>query len=204
MTDSHYFDAKPTVASQRRSIDVALPDMSFTLTTDTGVFGRDRLDTGTKLMLIEAPSPPATGNLLDLGCGAGAVAVTLARRSPQATVWAVDVNERALRLTLDNCREAGCHNVRVSVPDDVPADVRFDVIWSNPPIRIGKPALHDLLRRWLGLLTRDGTALLVVQQHLGADSLATWLGGQGWTVRRLRSRAGYRLLQVARPPTQTL
>ena len=82
-------------------------------------------------------------------------------------------------------------------PDEVPATARFATIWSNPPIRIGKPALHDLLTRWLGRLADGGTACLVVQKHLGADSLARWLGEQGWRVTRLSSRAGYRILLVA-------
>ena len=197
MTDSHYFDAKPAAPSHRRSIDVALPDTAFMLATDAGVFSREHLDTGTKLLLVEVPKPPSSGNLLDLGCGAGAIALTLARRSPASTVWAVDVNERAVALTDENSISNGCINVRAVLPDEVPADVRFDVIWSNPPIRIGKPALHELLLRWLGRLDDDGYAVLVVQRHLGADSLADWLTVQGFSVDRLKSRAGYRLLRVS-------
>jgi 16S rRNA (guanine1207-N2)-methyltransferase len=78
----------------------------------------------------------------------------------------------------------------------VPPELRFAAIWSNPPIRIGKEALHDLLGTWLARLTPDGVAILVVQRHLGADSLAEWLRGQGWDVARLRSRMSYRLLEV--------
>lgn len=198
MTDSHYFDAKPAVSSHRRSIEVALPDISFTLITDSGVFSREHLDAGTKLLLVEAPDPPVSGHLLDLGCGAGAIAIALARRSPASTVWAVDVNERAVALTDENSITNGCVNVRAVLPDDLPEDVRFGAIWSNPPIRIGKAALHAMLLRWLDLLTDDGYAVLVVQRHLGADSLAAWLGGQGFVVSRLRARAGYRLLRVDR------
>jgi 16S rRNA (guanine1207-N2)-methyltransferase len=74
----------------------------------------------------------------------------------------------------------------------------FDRIVSNPPIRIGKTALHGLLLRWLPRLTPDGTAHLVVQKHLGSDSLARWLTEQGYPTTRLASRAGYRILKVRR------
>jgi len=160
------------------------------------VFARDGIDPGTKLLLLEAPPVPASGDLLDLGCGYGPIAVTLARRAPGATVWAVDVNERARALTASNAAAAGATNVRVAAPDEVPADVRFAAIRSNPPIRIGKEPLHDLLRRWLPRLTDDGRAVLVVQKHLGADSLQRWLERQGFPATRLGSRVGYRLLEV--------
>jgi 16S rRNA (guanine1207-N2)-methyltransferase len=175
---------------------VSLPDGELQLQTDRGVFAYDALDTGTRVLLLGAPPPAATGDLLDLGCGTGAIALTLARRSPEATVWAVDVNDRALELCRGNAERNGIANVRVCRPDDVPATARFATIWSNPPIRIGKPALHDLLTRWLGRLTDGGTACLVVQKHLGADSLARWLGEHGWRASRLSSRAGYRVLLV--------
>jgi len=177
-------------------VQLALPDLTVDLTTDRGVFARDAIDPGTKLLLLEAPPLPPAGHLLDLGCGYGAIAVTMARRSPSSTVWAVDVNRRAVALTAANATAAGCENVRAVEPGDVPDDVRFSTIWSNPPIRIGKAELHDLLLHWFGRLTPDGQAVLVVQKHLGADSLARWLEERGHSVTRLRSRIGYRLLQV--------
>lgn len=192
---AHYFDPHPAVASSPRSVVLALPDLSLKLTTDRGVFSRDGVDPGTKLLLLSAPPPPPSGDLLDLGCGYGPIAVTLARRAPGATVWAVDVNARALSLTAANAASAGATNVRAVSPDDVPSDVRFSAIWSNPPVRVGKAVLHDVLERWLARLTPDGSAVLVVHKHLGADSLARWLA-ERWSVERLASRMGYRLLSV--------
>jgi 16S rRNA (guanine1207-N2)-methyltransferase len=193
---THYFDERPDVASDTTVVDVALPDVAFTMTTDRGVFSHGHLDTGTSLLLREAPTPPPSGTLLDLGCGAGAIALTLALRAPAATVWAVDVNARALALTESNAARNAIANITVSAPDQLPDDVRFDLIWSNPPIRIGKPALHELLERWLGRLTPEGMAVLVVQKHLGADSLQRWLQASGFPAERIASRAGYRLLRV--------
>ncbi len=138
--------------------------------------------------------PPPTGHLLDLGCGYGPLALVLAARSPGATVWAVDVNERALGLCAGNAQRAGLPNVRCAGPGDPALPARFGLIWSNPPIRIGKAALHELLAGWLARLAPGGTACLVVQRNLGADSLQRWLAEAGWPARRLAARGGYRVL----------
>jgi 16S rRNA (guanine1207-N2)-methyltransferase len=193
---SHYFDEDPTTESAPRDVHVLLPDLQLTLATDRGVFGYDRIDGGTKLLLQKAPAPAAEGDLLDLGCGTGAIALTMARRSPAATVWAIDVNERARTLCRTNAARNGIENVRVCAPDEVPAEVRFATIWSNPAIRIGKPALHTMLLRWLQRLTPDGEAVFVVHKHLGSDSLQAWMTAQGHPTERLTSSAGYRLLRV--------
>jgi 16S rRNA (guanine1207-N2)-methyltransferase len=197
MSDSQYFQSTPQVASAPAEVDVVLGDVAFTITTDRGVFSHQGLDAGTRLLLTQGPELPETGVMLDLGCGAGPVAITMALRRPNARVWAIDVNQRALALTQANARRAGADNVEVSHPDDVPATVRFDAIWSNPAIRIGKTALHHMLARWLSRLNGPpASAVLVVSKHLGADSLATWLGDHHWPTTRLASRAGYRLLEV--------
>jgi 16S rRNA G1207 methylase RsmC len=147
-------------------------------------------------LLREAPAPPATGEILDLGSGYGPIAITLARRSPGARVWAVDINERALELSRLNAATAQASNVVVARPDEVPADLRFDAVYSNPPVRVGKAPLHELLMAWLPRLRPGAPAYLVVQRNLGSDSLATWLEGQGLQVGRLKSKKGYRILEV--------
>lgn len=182
--------------SEERRIEVTLPDVSFPLLTDRGVFSHGRVDTGTNLLLRVAPPPAPEGDLLDLGCGAGPIALTMAARAPGATVWAVDVNARARALCARNAAALGHEHVRVAAPDEVPAAVRFATIWSNPPIRIGKTALHELLHTWLGRLAPDGSAVLVVQRHLGADSLRRWLTAEVAPTEQVASRAGYRVLQI--------
>ena len=196
MSAGQYFAERPEAHSAKRTVALALPDLTMTLVSDRGVFAADRIDPGTHLLLQEAPALPSQGHLLDLGCGYGPIALTMARRAPHATVWAVDVNQRALRLCADNAALNSLTNVRCVTPDAVPDDVAFATIWSNPPIRIGKAALHDLLQRWLGRLSPGASAHLVVQKHLGADSLATWLTDNGFDVHRRRSRQAYRLLDV--------
>jgi 16S rRNA (guanine1207-N2)-methyltransferase len=197
MADGQYFDAQPDVASHPGEVVLALDDATVRLRTDRGVFSAGKVDTGSMILLRAAADPPPAGDLLDLGCGYGPIAVTLARRSPGATVWAVDVNERAVDLVRKNGAALGLSNLRALTPDAVPAEVRFAGIWSNPPIRIGKDALHGLLLDWLPRLEGDAHAWLVVQKHLGGDSLAAWLTSQGYPTTRLGSKRAYRILQVA-------
>lgn len=193
-----YFAEDPSVASSPTTVRLALADMTLDLVVDRGVFSAGRVDPGTRYLLGAAAAPPGVRVAADVGCGYGPIAVTLARRCPDAVVWAVDTNRRARELCAQNALGAGCRNVRVAAPDEVPEDLAVDLIWSNPPIRIGKAALHTLLEGWLDRLTPDGKAILVVQWHLGSDSLARHLTGKGWDVARLGSRTGYRLLEVGR------
>lgn len=198
MSDSqqHFFTADPEVASARQTINMVLGDVSAKLDTDAGVFSADRLDRGTRILLDHAPMPPQSGNILDLGCGYGPIAVAVALRAPRAKVWAVDVNNRALGLTRDNAARAGLANITAVRPEEMPEGVSFDAIYSNPPIHIGKAALHRLLLEWLPRLTPDGVAYQVVQKNLGSDSLAKWLNENGYPTERLTSQVGYRILRT--------
>jgi len=196
----HYFDRHPQAPSRPRQVMLRLPDVSAELQSDAGVFGHRAVDSGTLFLLRRAPPPPPTGDILDLGSGYGPIAVALALRAPQARVWAVDVNRRALDLTSHNAAAAGATNVVAAAPEDVPSAVRFDAIYSNPPVRIGLTLLHPLVTGWLDRLNPDAAAHLVVHRHLGSDSLARWLAGEGFPVQRLASHDGFRILRVQPRP----
>ncbi|WP_375387690.1 class I SAM-dependent methyltransferase [uncultured Amnibacterium sp.] len=200
MDGEHYFSAQPASEARKRTIRVVLQGETFALSTAEGVFSAEHLDTGTAVLLAAVPPPATEGDLLDLGCGWGPIAIAMARRSPDASVWAVDVNERALTLAAANARIADV-GVKAAFPEDIPADLRFATIWSNPPIRIGKEALHDLLATWLPRLAAGGTAWLVVAKHLGADSLQRWLAERfpDLAVSRHSTDKGFRVLRIARP-----
>ena len=198
---THYFEARPEVASKPRTLRFKTGDLELEFQADRGVFGARGIDLGTTILLKEAPPPPPAGDILDLGTGYGPIAIALARRAPQARVWAVDVNQRALELARQNAESNEAPNVVVAEPAGVPEDVRFAAIYSNPPVRVGKQPLHDLLLQWLPRLRPGGAAYLVVQRNLGSDSLAAWLGTQGYEVARLKSKKGYRILEV-KPPAQ--
>lgn len=192
----HYFSGSPSSTSRPHDVELVLPDVRLTLGADRGVFSAKAVDPGTIELLRAVPEPPRQGELLDLGCGYGPIACTLASRAPEATVWALDVNERALSLTAANAERNGLTNIRPVAPENVPVDITFTGMWSNPPIRIGKPALHSLLERWLARLAPDGQAWLVVHHHLGGDSLQRWLDAQGWRSAKVSSRKGYRIIRV--------
>ena len=199
----HYFTASPAAESAERGHRFTIRGHEVEVTTASGVFSADRLDKGTQVLLDHVPDPPATGRFLDLGCGWGPIALALALASPDAEVLAADVNERAVDLTARNASSAGLTGVRAAEAGALGAELRasskrLDLIWSNPPVRIGKEALHALLTDWLPLLADDGEAWLVVGKNLGADSLAAWLGSQGWAVERAASAKGFRVLRVSR------
>lgn len=204
----HYFSAKPASADERRQISVMLDGREFTLETAPGVFSPGRVDLGTAVLLDTVGAPPA-GQVLDLGCGWGPMALTAALREPRVTVTALDVNERALDLLRRNVARvravSDLGNVVPALATEVDPNLRFDAIWSNPPIRIGKEALHALLTQWLPRLVPGGEAWLVVQRHLGADSLAAWIAqqvddaGAPWgTIDKARSSKGFRVLVFTR------
>jgi 16S rRNA G1207 methylase RsmC len=196
----HYFSADPDSVERRQRVTAHVWGQTLSLDSASGVFAAGRLDIGTAVLFRETSGPTHDGTFLDLGCGYGVIACALATSQPTATVWAVDVNERALRLCRDNAASLGLgQRVRPASPDGVPADVQFDEIWSNPPIRIGKPALHTLLLTWLPRLAPSGRAVMVVGKNLGADSLQRWMSIQGFSCVRLASAKGFRVLEVRRP-----
>lgn len=202
--NDHYFTARPASPDERRVRTVTLAGRDVDVETAGGVFSPDHVDLGTEVLLRTVPAPPADGDLLDLGCGWGPVALSLALASPRARVWAVDVNERALDLVRRNAERLGCTGVVAVTPDEVPDDVRFAALWSNPPIRVGKTELHALLLRWLPRLSPGAAAHLVVAKNLGADSLQRWIaeavpagGGVPVDVERVASAKGFRVLRVS-------
>ena len=196
---SHYFQT-PADQTGRHHVRATIWGRELDLVSAPGVFSAHRLDTGTQV-LFRAATPPTVDSrrLLDLGCGFGPIAIALATCCPWAQVDAVDVNELALRLTDENAELHGvADRVRTALPESLPADIEYDEIWSNPPIRIGKLALHELLLDWLPRLRPGGVAWLVVGKNLGADSLQSWLDEQGWPATRVASAKGFRVLRVAR------
>jgi 16S rRNA (guanine1207-N2)-methyltransferase len=203
----HYFTAEPASAAERRELRVTLAGREAIVATAPGIFCPDRVDIGTAVLLHEAPVPPPTGNLLDIGSGWGPIALSLGILSPQATIWALDVNQRALALARDNAKSLGINDFHALTPDEVPSGIGFDAIWSNPPIRVGKPALHGLLMTWLPRLNPGAAAYLVVQKNLGSDSLQRWLATEleateagRYTVGRHATARGFRLLSIHRHP----
>ena len=197
MSGEHYFSEQPTGEFKPKKIVTAIDGQRVELLTAGGTFSPDHMDTGTAILLEHAYQAPNSGNLLDLGCGWGPIALTLAKKNPEATVWAVDVNERSLELTRMNAEKLGLTNIRVAHVDDVPAELTFTGIWSNPPIRVGKEALHDILNKWLVRLDEECEAYLVVSKDLGADSLLKWMQAEFAALQseRIETAKGFRIIR---------
>jgi len=201
MTGEHYFSQSPKSTLSTSFHEVWLRGRKVTVSTASGIFSPGGIDRGTEVLLKYAPSAPATGTFLDIGCGWGPLALALAMESPEAQVWGIDVNERALASARGNAENLGLPNVTMCHPDDVPHETKFDLIWSNPPVRVGKKQLHDILTRWLGSLTPQGEAWLVIATKLGGDSLQEWINSAGagpFKAQRMETSKGFRILRVTR------
>jgi 16S rRNA G1207 methylase RsmC len=202
MSEDHYFSADPSVPFSREPFWCEVWGRRLDLVSGSGVYSRGRLDGGTAVLFRET-EPPGPGWVLDLGTGYGVIGLGIAAAwrahgvPPEAgQVTGVEVNQRALLLARENAVALGLQDrYRAVAPDDVPDEVRFDELWSNPPIRIGKQALHALLLHWFARLRPDGRAVMVVGKNLGGDSLQSWLTDQGYPTTRLASAKGFRVLE---------
>ena len=183
-------------------MDFSVAGTAFSLQAAAGTFSSAKLDKGTAVLLSLSEEFPRQGNVLDLGCGWGPIGIAIAKLAPETKVWGVDVNARSVALANQNAQGLSLGNFQAVLSEDLPSDLKFDEIWSNPPIRIGKKALHELLTKYLALLTTDGRAMLVVQKQLGAESLLKWLTEQypAKRVSRVLNDRGYWVIEVASSP----
>lgn len=199
MSSEHYFSETPGSTFKPKNIQVEINGSLVSVTTSGGIFSPDHIDQGTGILLNHLDEAPPSGNILDIGCGWGPVALALASHSPKATIWAIDVNERSLELTAANASKLGLTNIKTCKPEDVPDDLVFSGIWSNPPIRVGKEVLHEILLKWLPKLADGAEGYLVVQKNLGADSLHRWLEDslpQDFSTIRVETAKSFRILRV--------
>lgn len=203
----HYFSESPAGNFTPREIDVPLAGRTHKVLTAGGVFSPEHLDQGTATLLGALPElsdlddgGAPDGPIVDVGCGWGPIALAAAIEHPEREVWAIDVNERSRELTAMNAERLGLTNVRVFSVEDVPEDVEFAEIRSNPPIRVGKEVLHGILDAWLPRLAAGGSAYLVVAKHLGADSLQRWISDSfpTFSVERAARKKGFHVIAATK------
>jgi 16S rRNA G1207 methylase RsmC len=199
MSEDHYFSQEPSSALKPKSIIIPVAGELVEVTSAAGTFSPQQLDFGTEVLIEQMDLAPDYGDLLDLGCGWGPIALNLAKLRPNTKIWAVDVNTRSVELTSRNARDLRLANITACLPEEVPENLTFSGIWSNPPIRIGKKELHELLLKWLPRLAVGAEAYLVVQKNLGSDSLQKWLTEElagNYEVSRYTSIKTYRVIKV--------
>ena len=204
VSNEHYFSKAPAGERKLKEVSFSVGGREITARASTGTFSSGGLDKGTKVLLSQSNLFPKSGNVLDLGCGWGPIALAIATICPDSRVWAIDVNARSVELTQQNAESLGLKNVESLLADALPADLKFKEIWSNPPIRIGKAELHELLRKYLGRLLPGGRSMLVVQKQLGAESLMKWLSEEfaNCSVNKAHADKGYWVIELISPTDQ--
>jgi 16S rRNA G1207 methylase RsmC len=201
MPMEHYFSSEPTTKKIETEVSFEVDGVKFDMTAASGTFSSTKLDLGTKALLSHTSLLPKDGNVLDLGCGWGPIGIVIATLCPAAKVHAIDINQRSIEQTRSNADRIVLTNLSICLAEELPTDLKFDAIWSNPPIRIGKVALHELLRTYIPRLQDGGRAVFVVQKNLGADSLVRWLAEEfpSNEVSRIGTAKTYRIIEVVNP-----
>jgi 16S rRNA (guanine1207-N2)-methyltransferase len=198
VSDNHYFNPKPATPSKRQTMEIELAGTKLTVISDKGVFSSSGVDKGTQILLKNLDMVTKAGTVMDLGAGWGAVSIALAIENPALEVLAIEINSRAVELIEANANSLALSNIKTKKLSQI-ENGSIDQIWSNPPIRIGKSALHELLIDALSKLKQGGEAFLVVQKHLGADSLAKWLEQeQNHSVEKIDNSKGFRVFRVTK------
>ncbi|MFC5401613.1 class I SAM-dependent methyltransferase [Cohnella soli] len=169
--NDHYYSSQPKSASDKQTFEAVLRGHKLKLTSDAGVFSRDGVDYGSRV-LIEHMDIPQQASVLDVGCGYGPIGLVAARLAPQGHATLIDINERAVALAKANAKANGIENVTFTPSDlfSAVADRKFDVILSNPPIRAGKAVVHRLFEESFDRLNPGGTLWIVIQKKQGAPS----------------------------------
>ena len=168
---SQYFDNDKNIKSERKLINFSFNDKNFSLYTDNGVFSKDKLDYGTRILLENIDINNLKGRVLDLGCGIGVVGIILGTLNKNISIDMVDINERAISLTKDNVKFNNINNnVFVS---DVYSNIngKYNYIITNPPIRAGKEVVRKFLLGGYDYLTDDGILYFVMRKDHGVKSM---------------------------------
>lgn len=170
--ENHYYSKNPTVEHEEKNWNFELLGNDFSFVTDNGVFSKNTVDYGSRVLLAALSNTSFTGKVLDVGCGYGPIGLALAKKNPEAHFDLVDVNELALELAKKNVAQNQVANVSIyesNAYTNVKAD-DYEAIVTNPPIRAGKQVVHDILANAYDHLKVGGTLTAVLQKKQGAPS----------------------------------
>ena len=203
MVDEHYFSSDPAAPKKTVSITLQVGGKELAIEAASGTFSSSKLDAGTAVLLKHEDHFPKDGNVLDIGCGWGPIGISIASSTQACKVYGIDINQRSIEQSNLNAENLKLKNYWAMHARDLPADLRFSAIWSNPPIRVGKKVLHELMETYIPRLEPGGRAMLVVQKNLGADSFQRWLSTRfpDAEVMRVATDKGYRVISLTTPPS---
>ncbi|WP_339298246.1 class I SAM-dependent methyltransferase [Paenibacillus sp. FSL R5-0623] len=196
---NHYYSDKPQVAHDRRATEAVLRGFSLRFVTDAGVFSKNGIDYGSRV-LIDAIELPSGAHVLDVGCGYGPMGLTAAKLVPDGHVTMIDINERAVELSRENAKANGINNVTV-LQSNLLAEVKkqdFDVILTNPPIRAGKDTVHTIFEQAHRHLKVGGSLWIVIQKKQGAPSAKAKLESLFGRVEEVTKDKGYRIFKAVK------
>lgn len=191
----HYYSNNPSSTHDYQEFEVTVRNVTLKLTTDAGVFSKNRLDPGTKLLMEALPLDFEINQVLDLGCGYGPIGLAVAKLLPNATVYMSDVNERAVELGLKNARLNGITNIIIKSGEGFEPfpNQRYDLIITNPPIRAGKQIIYGMVDQAFDALNPGGRLVLVIRTKQGAKSMEAKMNSVFGNVTELEKGGGYRV-----------
>ncbi|MCU9601974.1 class I SAM-dependent methyltransferase [Pallidibacillus thermolactis] len=201
----HYFTKKPTTTSAPKKWTYTLKGNVFRFTTNRGVFSKNEVDFGSRLLIESFEDPEIQGPILDVGCGYGPIGLALAKSFPKRLVHMIDINERAIQLALENAKNNEVNNVKIyeSYLFDNVKEESFAAIVTNPPIRAGKKVVHDIFEKSLDYLKHEGTLWVVIQKKQGAPSAKKKLEELFNEVHIVRKEKGYFILKAKKIDSMT-
>ena len=192
MTTQQYFAKEPDAESRPVEMEFVYRGYTLRLMTDSGVFSRGSVDEGSALLLNSLPE--LSGQVLDLGCGAGVIGVCVAK-AYSVELTQSDVNQRALKLTRENLARNGVAGTVVESDGFAALDGAFDVILTNPPIRAGKAVIYRLFQEARDHLAEGGALYLVIRKQQGAESAKKYLETLFASVDMIERKKGYWILR---------
>ncbi|UKS25602.1 class I SAM-dependent methyltransferase [Paenibacillus sp. HWE-109] len=195
----HYYTQRPTVKRDVHTMQEELRGKTYTFLTDAGVFSKKGVDYGSK-HLIETMQLKEDAKVLDVGCGYGPIGLSAAVMCPKGHVTMVDINERAIELSLDNAKRNGIANVSILQSDllEQVKEQRFDVVLTNPPIRAGKEVVHRIFTDAYDCLVEGGSIWVVIQKKQGAPSAMRKLESLYREVVEVSKDKGYKILKATK------
>lgn len=194
----HYYSKTPKVESAPRYWNATLNNHSFRFKTDNGVFSKNEVDFGSKLLIETFEMPVIDGDILDVGCGYGPIGLTIAKNMQDRLVHMVDVNNRAIALAQENAELNGIKNISIYESDRLAGikENKFAAILTNPPIRAGKEVVHSIFEQSVSHLLPGGNLWVVIQKKQGAPSAINKLLELYNEVETVVKKKGYYILRA--------